>query len=73
MYPSDSAAFNCVGCFNKGTLEIKELADGLAEAFHTEVGDVYRTFAEIRLRKEPTKFLQTLQILLDKKIKDDLK
>lgn len=66
-------AFNCVGCFNKGALEIKELADGLAEAFHTEVGDIYRTFAEIRLRKEPTKFLQTLQILLDKKIKDDLK
>lgn len=66
-------AFHELGCFNKGTLEIKELSIRLSEVFNIEVGDIYRTFAEIRLRKDPTKFLQTLQTLLENKIKEDLK
>ena len=61
------------GSFNRGTLELKELAETISEIFNIELGDFYRTWAEIKLRKEPTKFLDNLKILLENRIKEDLK
>ena len=66
-------ALHTAGCFNRGTLELKELAETVSELFNIELGDFYRTWAEIKLRKEPTKFIDTLKTLLEKKISDDLK
>jgi len=66
-------AFYVTGSFNKGSLELKELAVSLSEYFNIELGDIYRSWAEIKLRKDPTKFLDTLKTNLEKKIKEDLK
>ena len=63
--------YNTKGCLKRGKATL--FCIGLAEAFHIEIGDIYRTFAEIRLSKEPTKFLLTLKTLLEAKISEDLK
>lgn len=65
-------ALHTAGCFNRGTLELKELAETISEIFNIEIGDFYRTWAEIKLRKEPTKFLDTIKFALESKIKADL-
>lgn len=66
-------ALHTAGCFNRGTLELKELAQTLSQMFNIDLGDFYRTWAEIKLRKEPTRFLETLTTLLENRINDDLK
>lgn len=66
-------ALHTAGCFNRGTLEIKELTQTLSEMFNIDLGDIYRSWAEIKLRKEPTKFIETIKVLLESRIKDDLK
>jgi len=66
-------AVHVVGSFNRGTLELKELAKSLSELFNIEIGDIYRTWAEIKLRKEPTKYLDHLRNSLLEKIKDEFK
>lgn len=66
-------ALHTAGCFNRGTLELKELAQTMSEMFNIDLGDFYRTWAEIKLRKEPTKFIDTLKGLLENRINDDLK
>lgn len=58
--------------FNRGTLELKELAETISQIFNIELGDFYRTWAEIKLRKESTKFLDTIKFTLESKIKADL-
>lgn len=66
-------AFHVSGSFNRGTLELKELAEAISQCFNIELGDIYRTWAEIKLRKEPTKYLDALKMFLENKIKEDLK
>jgi hypothetical protein len=66
-------ALHTAGSFNRGTLELKELALTISEICNIDLGDFYRTWAEIKLRKEPTKFLDTLKVLLEKRINEDLK
>lgn len=66
-------ALHTAGSFNRGTLELKELAQSLSEVCNIDLGDIYRTWAEIKLRKEPTKFLDTLKTLLENRINEDLK
>ncbi|MDO9001356.1 MAG: RteC domain-containing protein [Bacteroidota bacterium] len=66
-------ALHISGCFNRGTLEIKELAETISEIFHIDIGDFYRTWAEIKSRKDTTKFLDALKTTLDNKIKEDFK
>ena len=66
-------ALHTAGSFNRGTLELKELAQTLSESCNIDLGDIYRTWAEIKLRKEPTKYLDILKALLENRINNDLK
>lgn len=65
-------ALNTAGTFNRGTIELKELAKALSKSFNVDLGDFYRTWSEIKLRKEPTKFLDTLKLTLENRIKQDM-
>src|SRR5690606_33377961 len=57
---------------NNGNLEIKELANELQKLFNIELGDFYKIYSEIRLRKKSrTKFLDDLSIGLINEIHKD--
>lgn len=66
-------ALHTAGAFNRGALELKELAETLSQMFNIDINDIYRTWSEIKLRKEPTKYLDHLKNSLLEKIKEDLK
>ncbi|MBW2962922.1 RteC domain-containing protein [Mesonia aestuariivivens] len=54
---------------NSGEAELKEIASALQYIFQTDVGDLYRTYTEIRARKlQPTKFLDHLKVNLEQKM-----
>jgi hypothetical protein len=59
---------------NNGKLEIKEIAHALQNLFNFELGDFYKIYSEIRLRKTGrTKFLDELSYTLNNEIeKNDL-
>lgn len=62
-------ALHYQGSFNNGKADIKEIAQYFETIFNIDLGDVYRSWYSIRGRKtEPTIFLDTLKILLQKKI-----
>lgn len=65
-------ALHTSGSFNQGSLELKELAQMLSTAFNIELGEFYRTWSEIKLRKDPAKYLDALKVCLENKIKVDL-
>ena len=55
-------AIHSSGSINKGVFEIRELAGLFERIFHIELGDLYRTYIEIRYRKkERTKFIDSLK------------
>jgi len=60
---------------NSRIIDIKELANVLGKILHIDLGDVYRAFSEIKLRKKDrTKFLDFLKDgLLNKMDEDDRK
>lgn len=65
-------ALQASGVVNNGAAEIKELAINIEQLFGIELGDIYRTFIEIRNRKnKPTKLLDFLKISLTNKIMED--
>ncbi|MDD5464556.1 MAG: RteC domain-containing protein [Candidatus Moranbacteria bacterium] len=59
-------------CINNGTTDIRELSEFFSKIFNVELGDVYRTYVEIKARSNPTHFLDTLKTHLSKKIYDEL-
>ena len=62
-------AFQASGLINNGRVEIKELATVMEKLFNIELGDCYRTFLEIRMRKSnQSKLLDTLKKSLINKI-----
>ena len=62
-------ALHSEGVFNNGTTEIKDIATYLEYTFNIELGDYYRTFLELRMRKTSrTKFLSSLTDGLIKKM-----
>lgn len=61
-------ALHAAGCINNGNGDINEIARSFEANFNIELGDVYRTFLDIKMRQNPSKFLQSLQIALEKKI-----
>jgi hypothetical protein len=62
-------ALHAEGVFNNGTTEIKDIATYLEYIFNIELGDYYRTFLELRMRKTSrTKFLSSLTDGLIKKM-----
>lgn len=51
--------------FNNGNVEIKEIVRAFQEALHFDLGDVYKTYSEIKSRKlRRTKFLEELAVSL---------
>lgn len=55
--------------FDKGKTDIKEIAAYFENVFNIDLGDYYRTYLEIRMRKSgKTKFLDTLKQTLSKRM-----
>lgn len=65
-------ALHLHGCINQGACDVKDLARLFESIFNVELGDIYRAFHEIKYRSNPTKFLETLQLCLAKKVNDQL-
>ncbi len=62
-------AFHCCSVLEKGDVDIKEITVYFENVFNISLGDVYRAFQDIRLRKiNQTKFLDKLKESLLKKI-----
>lgn len=58
------------GSFNNGQADIKEIAKYFEVVFNTDLGDVYRSYLEIKNRNARTKFLSGLQNLLNDKMNE---
>ena len=55
-------ALQSSGAFNNGSTNLKNLAETFENLFHVDLGNYYRTFQEIRIRKESrTTFLDQLK------------
>lgn len=55
-------ALDSLGSINKGNIDIKELAGFFGSVLNIDLGDVYRVYSEIKLRKKDrTKFLDNLK------------
>lgn len=62
-------ALHAHGAFDNGRADIKEIASYFETVFNIELGELYRTYLEIKARKSGrTKFLSTLQEKLIKKM-----
>lgn len=59
------------GCINNGHCEIRELSALFEQVFNTRLTDIYRTFLEIKIRSNPSKFMDTLKDALLRKIDED--
>ena len=51
--------------------DIKRLAQVTEKVFDIELGDIYRTFTELKTRNNPTKFLDTMRSRMLKKIDEE--
>jgi len=59
-------ALHSAKVLNYGKADLKHIVKLLEQCFEIKLGDVYRTFLEIRARKiEPTKFLNSLKMALE--------
>ncbi len=56
---------------NNGNCEINELKELFEQVFNICLDDIYRGFQDIKLRTNPTKFLDTLKESLIRKINED--
>lgn len=64
-------ALYSVEAFNRGSADIKLIADSFRHFFNVDIGDYYRVFMNIRLRKSgPTNFLDELRNRLKEKMND---
>lgn len=62
-------ALHTTNCFNHGKSDIKEIAKLIEQTFNIDLGDYYRAFLEIRMRKTGrTKYLDTLKEQLIKRM-----
>lgn len=62
-------ALNAEAVFNNGNTDIKDIANYFEHVFEIDLGDYYRTFLELRMRKTSrTKFLSSLTDSLIKKM-----
>ncbi len=66
-------AIHEAGSINKGTYGIKDLTDLIEKTFQIDLGDYYHTYLEIKMRSNPTKYLDSLKAALIRKIQDDTK
>jgi len=56
---------------NNGNLDIRLLTQTFEKIFNIDLGDVYRTFHEIKNRNEPTIFLEKLKSVILNKVEED--
>lgn len=64
-------ALHSTDAINNGTADIKDIAKIVERIFKIDLGDYYRTFLEIRMRKRcRTKFLDLLKENLEKRMKE---
>ncbi len=61
------------GVFNNGQADIKTIAAYFEKAFGVELGNYYRTYLELKIRQDRTKFLNTLRENFLRKMEDDEK
>jgi hypothetical protein len=55
-------ALQSAGSFNNGTVDLKELANHFQSYFNVDLGNYYRTFQDMRIRKiNRTTFLDLLK------------
>jgi hypothetical protein len=47
-------AIHTSNSINRGNIEISEIAEIFSEVFNEDLGNIYRTYAEIKNRKNPT-------------------
>lgn len=64
-------SLQCSGVLNNGNCEINELANLFEQVFCIQLDDIYRGYQDIKLRSNPTKFLDTLKESLLRKINED--
>ena len=60
------------GSINNGDLDIRELTRYFEGLFNVKLPDVYRTFQDIKLRQNPTKYLNSLISSLENKITEGM-
>jgi hypothetical protein len=65
-------AICATGSINNGHCEIRELSAFFEQAFNIRLTDIYRTFLEIKIRSNPSKFIDTLKDALLRKMDEDL-
>lgn len=64
-------ALQSSGSFNNGSIDLKSLATSLENLFNIDLGNYYRAFQEIRIRKQSrTTFLDQLRTQLIKRMDD---
>ena len=59
------------GVINKGRCEIRHLSACFEQVFNINLTDIYRTFVEVKLRSNPTKFIDSLKVALLRKIEEE--
>ncbi len=64
-------ALHTSGVFNNGNTDIKAIAAYLEKTFDIELGDYYRAYLELKLRHNPTKFIDSLRDNFLRKIEED--
>jgi hypothetical protein len=60
------------GALNNGNCEIRELTALFEQAFNVRLPDIYRTYLEIKIRSNPTKFIDTLKTAIVRKMEEEL-
>jgi hypothetical protein len=64
-------ALQALEVFNKGNAGVKQIASEFESMFNVSLGNYYRVFQEIRLRKSgQTKFIDGMKVTLEKKISE---
>lgn len=61
------------GVLKDGRADIKEITRFFENVFEIKLGDVYRTFAELKLRNNPARFLDSLRNVYVEKITEEMK
>lgn len=65
-------AIHTTNSINRGNIEISELAEIFSETFNEDLGNIYRIYAEIKNRKNPTRYIDHLKDKLLEKIDHEL-
>jgi hypothetical protein len=62
-------ALHASGAYNNGQVEVKEIADHFEHAYNLDLGNYYRSFQELRIRKKSrTSFMDQLKERLESKM-----